>query len=192
MKHTQGRDANWCLTALLPSNWWYQTRVIGWSAVQSKQLAGTPLNGPWKRHWGPASEIRSHSGSLVLWETGQTFNTSNQPVRLQVRGTRRQDEEKMWRWAYICGHSPTKFVHEMNEKKPLFGHSKSMNVKWRRSSYHIKLELKSQNKNPSESTFSQWDLWIYSHESSQKFPGKSQNKKLKALFAMFSSLVLPR
>lgn len=116
MKHTQGRDVNWCLTALLPSNWWHQTRVIGWSAVQSKQLAGTLLNGPWKRHWGPASEIRSHSGSLVLWETGQTFNTSNQPVRLQVRGTRRQDEEKMWRWAHICCHSPSKFVHEMNKK----------------------------------------------------------------------------
>lgn len=142
MNHTQGRDANWCLTALLPSNWWYQTRVIGWSAVQSKQLAGTLLNGPWKRHWGPASEIRSHSGSLVLWETGQTFNTSNQPVRLQVRGTRRQDEEKMWRWPYICCHSsslPQNLFMKWRKKTPLFGHSKSMNVKWRRSQSGVEI-----------------------------------------------------
>lgn len=190
MNHTQGRDANWCLTALLPSNWWYQTRVIGWSAVQSKQLAGTLLNGPWKRHWGPASEIRSHSGSLVLWETGQTFNTSNPPVRLQLRGTRRQDEEKMWRWPYICCHSPSKFVHEINKTKNTF--IWTFKVHECEMKKITKVELKSQNKNPPESTSSQWDLWIYSHEPSQKFPGKSQNKKLKALFAMFSSLVLPR
>lgn len=191
MNHTQGRDANWCLTALLPSNWWYQTRVIGWSAVQSKQLAGTLLNGPWKRHWGPASEIRSHTGSLVLWETGQTFNTSNPPVRLQVRGTRRQDEEKMWRWPYICCHSSSlpQNLFMKWRKKHLYLDIQSP---WMWNEEDHKVELKSQNKNPPESTSSQWDLWIYSHEPSQKFPGKSQNKKLKALFAMFSSLVLPR
>lgn len=190
MNHTQGRDANWCLTALLPSNWWYQTRVIGWSAVQSKQLAGTLLNGPWKRHWGPASEIRSHSGSLVLWETGQTFNTSNQPVRLQVRGTRRQDEEKNVKMAiYLLSFSLKICSWNKQNKKHLYLDSQSP---WMWNEEDHKVELKSQNKNPPESTSSQWDLWIYSHEPRQKFPGKSQNKKLKALFAMFSSLVLPR
>lgn len=72
--HSRRRDANWYQTALLPSNWWHQTGVTGWSAVQSEQLAGTLRNGPWTRRWTPpASEIRSRSGSLVLHKRGQTL-----------------------------------------------------------------------------------------------------------------------
>lgn len=72
--HSRRRDANWYQTALLPSNWWHQTGVTGWSAVQSEQLAGKLRNGPWTRLWTPpASEIRSRSGSLVLQKRGQTL-----------------------------------------------------------------------------------------------------------------------
>lgn len=149
MQHTQGRDGNWYLTALLPSNWLDQTQVIGWSAVQSMQLASKLLNGLWQRHPSPVSKIRSQSGSLILWETGQTFNTSNEPTR-QVMVGHKTGTNKVCEDGHICIHYSLK----------------------KRSRNKLKLTSQNKNKKNHQSTFSQWDLWIYSHDSRQRIPRK--------------------
>lgn len=147
------------------------------------QLAGTLPNCLWKRHQSPASEIGSHFGSLVLWETGQSFHSWNEPKSLQVNGavtpgwTACEDGRTCIHYSLrMCSWNA-----ERHECETVRGIAQN----W---------SLKSQNKTKITTVhiFTVGTCGFTLTSQVREFQGNAKREELKALFAMYSSLLLPR